>query len=136
MRLRLVPASRRLPWPWWATVTVALWVALVAVAGHLAARTDHNVTLCPLKRFTGLPCPSCGTARAGLSLLRGDVAAGWLHNPLMFSLAAAAGALLALRVALGRKLSVRLTRRERALAWTMAAALLLCNWAYVIRYVG
>ena len=68
--------------------------------------------------------------------MRGDLAGGWLHNPLVFSVAAVAGALLGVRLVFGRKPDLRLTRAERALAWTVAAALLLCNWAYVIRYVG
>ena len=136
MRLRLAPASRRLPWPWWATVIVVLWAGLAVAAGHLACWTGQEATLCPLKRFTGIPCPTCGTGRGGLCLLRGDLAGGWLHNPLVFSLAALAAVVLGIRLVLGRKPDLRLTRTERALAWTVAAALVLCNWAYVIRYVG
>ena len=136
MRLHLVPASRRLPWPWWAVVTVALWATLAVAAGRLAWWTGHEATLCLLKRFTGLPCPTCGTGRGGLYLLRGDLAGGWLHNPLVFTVAALAVVLLGVRLALGQKPDLRLTRTERVLAWPVAAALLLCNWAYVIRYVG
>jgi uncharacterized protein DUF2752 len=42
---------------------------------------------CAWHRWTGLPCPGCGTRRAILRLLHGDVVAGFALNPL-----AAAGA--------------------------------------------
>jgi len=33
------------------------------------------------KRVTGVPCPSCGTTRSVLSILKGDVLEGILWNP-------------------------------------------------------
>jgi hypothetical protein len=49
---------------------------------------------------------------------------------------AVAGALLAVRVAFGRAVRIRLTRGEQRIAWIVGTALLLLNWAYVIVYVG
>ena len=45
------------------TVLCALGIALVALGAHF-----FGLILCPLKRFAGIPCPSCGTTRACLAL--------------------------------------------------------------------
>ena len=38
----------------------------------LADQLNHQPSLCPLFRVTGVACPSCGGTRAGLFLLSGD----------------------------------------------------------------
>lgn len=48
----------------------------VALAAHFC-----GLTLCPLKRLAGIPCPSCGTTRACLALLRGDVRSAFAIQP-------------------------------------------------------
>ncbi len=69
----------------WGAVAVAL-VALSPLASHLAGLLPP----CPLKSFTGVPCPGCGTTRAALALGRLDVGAAFAVSPL----AAAAWGLL------------------------------------------
>lgn len=82
-----------------------LWA--VAAAGALALAPVWRVLVqflpsCGFRDLTGLPCPTCGTTRAGLSLLHGDLAAAFLHNPaaaaagLVFMAGGAAAALWAL----------------------------------------
>jgi hypothetical protein len=39
---------------------------------------------CPFRRFTHLPCPSCGSTRAVLSILHGDLLEALFLNPLGF----------------------------------------------------
>lgn len=39
---------------------------------------------CWFRRLTGLPCPTCGATRCAMSLLHGDIAGAWRHNPLIF----------------------------------------------------
>lgn len=41
---------------------------------------------CPWLALTGAPCPLCGTSRAALALLSGDLAASLAHNPLALGL--------------------------------------------------
>jgi hypothetical protein len=36
---------------------------------------------CLFREFTGLPCPSCGYSSALSSLVEGDLAGSFLHNP-------------------------------------------------------
>ena len=36
---------------------------------------------CPIRKLTGVPCPTCGMTRAGLSLLRLDFDAYFVYNP-------------------------------------------------------
>ena len=37
--------------------------------------------VCLVKRVTGVPCPSCGTTRSVLSILKGDILEGMHWNP-------------------------------------------------------
>lgn len=46
---------------------------------------------CLIYRTTGLYCPGCGGQRMIADLLRGDFAAAFRHNPLLFFLLPAAG---------------------------------------------
>lgn len=55
----------------------------VAVACLAAAvvwpvgRVDDGPVLCPVRRFTGVPCPGCGLTRTFVHALHGDVAAAF-----------------------------------------------------------
>lgn len=40
-----------------------------------------NFTVCPSKLIYHIPCPSCGTTRALMRVLHGDVIGGILFNP-------------------------------------------------------
>lgn len=66
--------------------TCTLWVVVQSLG-------FFNLTLCPLKLLTGIPCPGCGTTRAVFAMLNGDVIQALMINPigLLFS----AGILLA-----------------------------------------
>ena len=55
--------------------------AAASPAARMAADwLSHQPTLCPLLRFTGVPCPSCGGTRAGLYLLGGDPVSAFKMN--------------------------------------------------------
>jgi len=136
MKVALVPTTRRVPGPWWAWAVVALWAAVVSAGAWAPWLAGRGVELCMFKRLTGLPCPTCGATRGCLRLLAGDLAGGWLCNPLLFSVAGIAAAALICKVTLGRKLRVQLSRMEKLALGCLGVGLVLGNWAYVICYVG
>jgi hypothetical protein len=43
---------------------------------------SHSPTVCMFKAVTHVPCPSCGTTRAFMLLIRGDISGSLLLNPL------------------------------------------------------
>lgn len=59
--------------------------ALLVRAGHelLAFPETLGLVACPLRRLTGIACPGCGATRAGLALLRGDLAVALAMNPFL-----------------------------------------------------
>jgi hypothetical protein len=136
MKARLVKVRRRPPWPPWALALVLGWLATVGAAVWLMLKRHTHIELCLFKRITGYPCPTCGSTRGVLHILRGDVPAAWTFNPLLFTVLAVAAALLVVRVAFGRAVRIHLTRAEKRIAWIVGIALVLLNWAYVIVYVG
>ena len=46
----------------------------------VADQLNHQPSLCPLFRITGIACPSCGGTRAGLFLVSGDPVAAVKTN--------------------------------------------------------
>lgn len=45
-------------------------------------------TVCLIKNFTGIPCPSCGSSRAVLAILHGNFIEAFFWNPLGFFITA------------------------------------------------
>jgi hypothetical protein len=136
MKLEMDKVPRRLGWPLWALLVVCAWLALGGAAVYLGSRLERPLQLCLFKRVTGLPCPTCGFTRGALCVVNGHLGQAWLHNPLLFSALALLFAACLGRVLFARSIKITLTRTERSAAWILIIALFLCNWAYVIWYVG
>ena len=108
---------------------------VAVVAGCVALAHAFGLVLCPLKRFLGVPCPTCGSTRALALLLRGDVCGAFEMQPLAMAIACViAPCLLAARAALGKaRFGAAVAHTVRSpLFWAVAAAATAANWAYVI----
>lgn len=88
---------------------------------------------CGFRVMTGLPCPTCGTTRAGLALLAGDIPTALACNPgaavagLMFL---GGGAVAAGWALLRAPMPVLLPGGSRLRVVLIAA--FLANWAYLL----
>ncbi len=92
-------------------------------------------TVCMLKAFTGVPCPTCGGTRALHHLAHLDLASAWAMNPLVtLGLLAlvpwALGDLWLLRG--GRALDIESAPRGGLVLAALLLAALLANWLYLL----
>lgn len=112
-----------------------------AIAGMLLVAAtvlplSEYVPACTFRSFTGFPCPACGSTRALAGLAQGKVLASAAFNPLCVAVVAAAllafllnGIMLLFRLP---RPSLHLTTCESSCVRTLAAMLLLVNWAFLI----
>ncbi len=117
-----------------------LWfvVGVAAVAMGLAwLMIGLPLPACQFRQATGLPCASCGTTRALVSLTKGQFGAAFAWNPLatLASLAAAAALAYSGAVVIFRLPRLRVVgfsaRHRKLLLWSIVL-LLAANWAYVL----
>lgn len=121
--------------PWRDLLAVILFLGSLSLASHVA-----GIGICPLRRLTGIPCPTCGATRAALALAQGELAAALGFHPLVTVLLLGAGL-----YALAAGISLLVTRRIPVLrasrkTWRrVAGALLLliaASWACQIAGCG
>jgi len=134
VRILWSPTGRLSGIPPWAVLLVLLWIALVLVATLLPQSASPG-TICMFRRFTGVPCPTCGGTRAFLSVLDGRLLDAFLLNPLLMLFEILALVWLAAKLVLGRRLSLRLSPVERRVTWAALALVFFLNWAYLILYL-
>jgi len=95
-----------------------------------------GITLCPLRRYTGIPCFTCGSTRAILALVSGDIRTAFLTQPLVISILCllAPIALFSLSTALLQKrlFVVSFSRVEKAILLFFLSAATLLNWLYLL----
>jgi hypothetical protein len=92
-------------------------------------------TVCYLKAFTGIPCPTCGSTRAVGCLAHGDLLGAFTMNPL-----ATVGLLALLPWALadlvlltrGSALGVSVSPQAGGVLRVAVVVTVLANWAYLI----
>lgn len=58
-----------------------LWIAVNSMF-------DWRFTVCPTKTLLGIPCPGCGTTRAAMMIIGGDLKGGIMMNPNIILIAA------------------------------------------------
>jgi len=118
---------------WLPVAAVGVYAAAAGLVQHLVGAAMPP--LCLFRLTTGIPCPGCGTTRAGLALLTGHFAEALRHNPLaacLLVLAALGAATWLLARAIGREWRPSLRGRARALGLIALAVAIGLNWAYLI----
>ena len=131
VKLQVHRVSRRPNWSRQSVIVVGCWLALLAINHELGLYTHRPLALCPLKGFTGIPCPACGTTRAVHAALTGHLADAWALNPLAMIVLPVIAAVLGLRPAFGRVLRLQTNRAERVVLWSAAALAAAVNWWYL-----
>ncbi|HXJ55152.1 MAG TPA: DUF2752 domain-containing protein [Verrucomicrobiae bacterium] len=116
-----------------------VWILLagLATAGlvRLAMAWRLPLPFCVLRKFTGLPCPACGSTRSLLAWTHLDPVAAFQFNPLFCLGSVLAGGWLLLWVTdrwTGRARAAQLERaaRKLPLVWILAILAAL-NWVYL-----
>lgn len=95
-----------------------------------------GVMLCPLRRYTGIPCFTCGSTRAVLALVSGDFKTAFLTQPLIVSLACFIAPViffnLFVAVTQKRVILISLARQEKIGLAIILIATTLANWLYLL----
>ena len=60
----------------------------LAITYNRIVTNESEIGVCLFKRITSLACPSCGSTRSVLSVLKGDISGAILWNPFGFILVA------------------------------------------------
>lgn len=129
--IRRVPSSRWPHPPLWSVALVAGWGLLLGASAWLEARTGVEAQTCLFKRVSGHPCPSCGSTRAVMALLRGQWGEAFLWNPLVLVTLMGAAGILAFRLASGSRLVLAWDASGRRLAYVLAGLVILANWVWI-----
>ncbi|MBR4675865.1 MAG: DUF2752 domain-containing protein [Victivallales bacterium] len=109
-----------------------LFSALLFVAAIILLAYSLGIVLCPLKRFTGIPCPTCGSTRAVLRALHGDFRGAFMLQPLVMTLAVASIPVALVAVLSKRVKHILKVAFHHPLTWFLAALAIAANWVYVI----
>ena len=129
--------TRRYPhWPWWSMVAVAVWAVMVGLAVIIARVFETSVTLCLLKRSTGIPCPTCGSTRAMLLLGEGRFGQAVATQPFMLVCGGIGVLMLLFRLSFAKRIHLVESPVPRRIMWGLVTALFLVNWVYIIVFVG
>jgi hypothetical protein len=133
--MRLIPEQS--PWPRLLVFPFGILGLFGILLGRFAPDFLLRTAHCPLREWTGFPCPTCGGTHATISMVQGKWAAGFAANP-----GIAAGMIVAViwilagivaTVFPGLRRSIMLTAGEKKTARILAVVLLLMVWIWEIR---
>ena len=90
---------------------------------------------CGMKKALGMPCLSCGSTRATLNLLHGNVLEALLFQPMMigiYALFAIWGMVSLASFVVGRRLVIELDDREDLAFKIVVVTVPFLNWIYLV----
>lgn len=119
-------------------VSLSFLMLVLLLGGLVTGAHLLDIRLCLFRRLTGYPCPTCGSTRAVVHLLKGEWGRAFARQPL--ASAALLGGLLFFLVylllrAFGLK-NVRIPPRLIPNKWflfLLGGILVIANWIYIIR---
>ena len=132
-----VPAPVSVPVGDWQPWRSLLAMVCLAAAVRLALHWELPLPGCPMREFTGVPCPFCGATRSCAALAGLDVLGALTWNPLVGVGAILGFIWLVLCTVLPRSAADRLRQRGRAWVASVPArggvvvAAPLVNWIYL-----
>ena len=133
MKVSAAPWRKGDPPPAWPFVGVSL-VLLAGIGWVVSKIPPRLIPPCGFHVVTGHPCPTCGSTRTALALLRGRLGEAFLTNPLFtavlvgLALWVAAGAM---SLVFGRRLTLDFGGREAWFWWLLLLVAFLLNWWYL-----
>lgn len=65
-------------------IAAACAAGVISLSFALTPETLPHITICPMMRFFGLPCPSCGMTRGFIAIAHGRFGEAWTFNPFSF----------------------------------------------------
>ncbi|MEW5857308.1 MAG: DUF2752 domain-containing protein [Cyanobacteriota bacterium] len=103
-RRNLSNNARRIRW-------LILGICSAPLVGAYFYNQGYKVTflVCPIRHFTGIPCPTCGMTRSFMAIVQGDwsrALAEHLFGPVLFAAFLIATVHIALELIAGRKIAV------------------------------
>jgi len=113
-----------------------VWAGLVATAYFLREMTGSDIQLCLFRRMTGVPCPTCGSTRAVVSLAQGHPIDALAFNPMMVAGGLSALIWLVVCAVNGPSRRPPWSMRARRWAWVLGVAIVLGNWVWVLWHEG
>lgn len=95
---------------------------------------------CIFKLFTGIPCPTCGTTRCIMYILKGEIHKAFNINPLtfisiLFIFIYNCYALITVVFRLPRLRDIVLSRRSKVAIRVFIILIFVSNWFYLICYL-
>ncbi len=134
--IRWVPTTRWDRHIAFATSLLAAYALLLGCGILIDRAIGSKFTVGLFRHLTDIPCPLCRGSRAADALAHADLVGAVFWNPLATVLLISSGFWFIIRFGLARRLELRLTRTGKRTLWTVAGALVLANWTYVIAMGG
>jgi len=111
--------------------------SLLGIGGIIGVLHLCGVMLCPWKKYTGIPCFTCGSTRAVFEFFHGNITNAFLLQPLVISLLLILTPLGGIYLYTGtvqkRLPLLSLTPNEKTIFFISILSLTLLNWIYLVR---
>jgi hypothetical protein len=133
---RLVPFTRRVDRTQRLLQLVLAGLALLLLSLWDPVGTPGPV-ICGARRAFGIPCPFCGVTRGVSMCLRGRPVEASALNPLtvpFFAIGLGLMALWTFEYLADVRVTLRFSKRVRAVVYTLAGLVLLTNWIFLLTY--